>query len=90
MHCLCASGLRDEPDLAMRLQTLCKHRWHELARLIAAKTTPMQFCIVSASGGSGVSADSHMPEKTRGDPFLVRGTVGVQGWELPVGAEEVE
>ena len=63
MHCLCASGLRDEADLAMRLQTLCKHRWHALARLIAAKTAPVQFCIGSASGGSGVSADSHMPEK---------------------------
>ena len=68
MHCLCASGLRDEADLAMRLQTLCKHRWHVLARLIAAKTTPVQFCIGSASGGSGVSVDSHMPEKLEAIP----------------------
>ena len=68
LNALCASGLRDEADLAMRLQTLCKHRWHVLARLIAAKTAPVQFCIGSASGGSGVSADSHMPEKLEAIP----------------------
>ena len=54
--------------MASRLQTLCKQQWYVLARLLAAETTPVQFCISSASGGLGVSADSPMPEKLEAIP----------------------
>ena len=68
LKAVCVSGLDVEADLASRLQTLCKQRWHVLARFLAAKTAPVQFCIGSASGGSGVSADSPMPEKLEAIP----------------------
>ena len=68
LNALCASGLRDEADLAMRLQTHCRQRWHVLARFLVAKTTPVQFCIGSGSGGSDVSEDSPMPEKLEAIP----------------------
>ena len=63
LKALCVSGLHVEADLASRLQTLCKRRWYVLARFLAAKTAPVQFCISSASGGLGVSADSPAPEE---------------------------
>ena len=63
LKAVCVSGLDVEADLASRLQTLCKQRWYVLARFLAAKTAPVQFCIGSASGGLGVSADSPMPEE---------------------------
>ena len=34
-----------------------------MARFLAAKTAPVQFCIGSASGGSGVFAESPVPEE---------------------------
>ena len=68
LKALCVSGLHREADLAIRLQTHCKQRWHVLARFLAAKTAPVQFCIGSASGGSGVSADSPMPEELEAIP----------------------
>ena len=61
LNALCVSGLHGEVDLASRLQTLCKRWWYVLARFLAAKTTPVQFCIDSASGGSGISMDPPPP-----------------------------
>ena len=78
LNALCASGLRDEADLAMRLQTLCKHRWHALARLIAAKTTPPAILYRFCEWGVRRFCGLPHARKARGDPFLVRGTVGVQ------------
>ena len=66
LEALLDSGLLihgEEADLASRLQTLCKQQWYVLARLLAAETTPVQFCISSASGGLGVAADSPAPEE---------------------------
>ena len=63
-----SSGLVVEADLASRLQTLCKQRWYVLARFLAAKTAPVQFCIGPASWRLGVSADSPMPEKLEAIP----------------------
>ena len=68
LNALCVSGLHGEVDLASRLQTLCKRWWYVLARFLAAKTTPVQFCIDSASGGLGVSAESPMPEELEAIP----------------------
>ena len=68
LKALCVSGLHVEADLASRLQTLCKRWWYVLARFLAAKTTPVQFCIDSASGGLGVSAESPMPEELEAIP----------------------
>ena len=70
LKALCVSGLHVEADLASRLQTLCKQQWYVLARFLAAKTTPVQFCISSASGGLGVSADSPAPEELEEIPSL--------------------
>ena len=43
----------------------------------------MQFCIGSASGGSGVSADSHMPEKLEAIPSWYE-----EQWESKVGSSQ--
>ena len=83
LNALCASGLVVEADLASRLQTLCKQRWYVLARFLAAKTAPVQFCIGSVSGGSGVSADSHMPEKLEAIPSWYE-----EQWESKVGSSQ--
>ena len=54
-----------------------------MARFLAAKTAPVQFCIGSASGGSGVSADSPMPEELEAIPSWYE-----EQWESKVGSSQ--
>ena len=58
----CASGLRDETALELRLRAHCMQRWRVLASRIIAKGDPMEY-LKQSSEGSGVFADPSLPSE---------------------------